>query len=149
MVVETLMVGYRALHHKGHKASADKHFSSSFYLFLSLHLHLICHNYYNWEKNMFSSILVSNLKFEMNVHRTCSKMVVDTLIVEHFGVLFKGHKPSFTLGRQWKYSQEIIMSVDKTIIPQNVPGKQFFFANCLNLVPTDAYYLCIFLDFYP
>ena len=47
-------------------------------------------------------------------------MVVDTLIVEHFRVHHKGHKPSPILDHQWKYSQDIIMHVDKNIIPQNV-----------------------------
>ena len=41
------------------------------------------------------------LNFEMYVHvDTCPKMMVETMMVEHFGVHHKGHKPSPTLDRQ-------------------------------------------------
>lgn len=37
----------------------------------------------------------------MYMYRTCLKTVVRSLMLEHFGVHLKGHKPSPTLGRQW------------------------------------------------
>ena len=42
-----------------------------------------------------------NLKFETYAYRTCPKMVIEALMIEHFGVHHKGHKPSPTLGHQW------------------------------------------------
>ena len=37
----------------------------------------------------------------MYVYRSCPKMVVGILMVEHFGVHHEGHKPSPTLSGQW------------------------------------------------
>ena len=50
---------------------------------------------------MYNSTLVSEFEFEMYVYRTWLETVVEALMVEHFGVHCKGHKPTPTPGREW------------------------------------------------
>lgn len=44
------------------------------------------------------SVKIQILKIFVN--KTCLKVVVETLMIEHF----EGHKPSPILGHQWKYN---------------------------------------------
>ena len=81
---------------------------------LLLYLHLVRHNYYKCEEHVqFNSSLkctfighahmkcvcIKHINFEIHVCiEIMPKYVVEALMVEHFRVHYKTHKPSLTLG---------------------------------------------------
>ena len=66
-------------------------------LYLFLHLHLFNHNYYKCRDMCNAKIL----KFKYT-HYNMPKKLVETSMVEQFGVHHIGHKLYMILGRQWK-----------------------------------------------
>ena len=94
------MVEHFKVHNKEQEACANKQFISSSSLYLSSLYPYFAKTTTNKKEHVQFNLSVKIQILKIFMNKTCLKMVVETLMIEHF----KWHKPSPILGHQWKYN---------------------------------------------